>query len=154
MTRLANKCLPRNRKQLPASQTRCWKQWTAVGTFASYIKLWVEPCLIWAVHRLHPVGGWGKCCGRRLEGGCGLERAACNHWWQAEKGWKGLVAGTSRGIDPGLTRPKLPSSVPWQGSRHGQWSSYPCVSTFLSPKNLNCSILNFLLCFSCHVKPI
>ena len=89
-----------------------------------------------------------------LEGGCGLERAACHHCWQAEKGWKGLVAGTSRGIDPGLTRPKLPSSVPWQGSRDGQWSSYPCVSTFLSPKNLNCSILNFLLCFSCHVKPI
>ena len=78
-----------------------------------------------------------------LEGGCGLERAACHHCWQAEKGWKGLVAGTSRGIDPGLTRPKLPSSVPWQGSRDGQWSSYPCVSTFLSPKNLNCSILKW-----------
>ena len=83
-----------------------------------------------------------------LEGGCGLERAACHHCWQAEKGWKGLVAGTSRGIDPGLTRPKLPSSVPWQGSRDGQWSSYPCVST-LSP------ILTvsppFFLSFSCHV---
>lgn len=82
MTRLANKCLPRNRKQLPASQTRCWKQWTAVGTFASYIKLWVEPCLIWAVHRLHPVGGWGKCCGRRL----------C---WRVAAGWSGLLATTA-----------------------------------------------------------
>ena len=88
--------------------------------------------------------GLGSSLSRRrlsnvVGGGC------LSWWWQAEKGWKGLAAG-SRGIDPGLTR--LNSLPQWKQGADGQWSSYPCVST-LSP------ILTvsppFFLSFSCHV---
>ena len=92
MTRLTNKCLPRNRKQLLASQARCWNQWTAVGTIASYVKIWSNLvlfgwCIVFILSEAgaNVVGG-GCAGGWLLATTAGKPRKAGKAWWLAPAG--------------------------------------------------------------------